>query len=393
LMPQMHINIVDNRLVAPTGHHFDICHGIARALAQIGINVRVLGNQRAPEEVVERFRAVNASFFRTFSHYSFAGTTPDQHAWGSTRSVVDQMVLETGAVEPSILNVFPSLTPEQLWAHSLCDRAPPMVGMVHWEPDFQNPHGGSIWNAASELIAKRGLQVSIGAIDPIIGDYLQTYSDHVPITSMPVPHGGIGKSSYPIYPETIGFFGHQRPERGSRLIPDLVGELLALGYGVVLHDTRGQFQRKGTPSKLRLLNGFVEDLCSEMAACDLIVCPMDRQSYAQRLSGIVCHAVAAGVPFVLPSGTLSAVRFNPLGSSCCYAEPHPPGIMNAIQKVASDYPKYSKSALEGSKAWNAQHGVDKFVWETILDVRNYAPGFRLPPEIESGLARARSLYR
>ena len=152
------------------------------------------------------------------------------------------------------------------------------------------------------------------------------------------------------------------------MIPALVGRLLALGYEVVVHDTMAQLSASSVIPGLRLLTEFVDDLGAAMAHCDLVICPMQFENYVHRMSGVVCCAVASGVPLVFPAGTLSSMRFHPLGSSACYIEHSVEGILQAVATVAADYPFYAKGAKRGAQYWRDNHGVDRFVDRALREI-------------------------
>jgi hypothetical protein len=275
--------------------------------------------------------------------------------------MIRQITSELASATPADLSLFPTLRSLEFAAFSLLENPAPMIGMVHLEPNFEHPHASRLWAMAADRVLQRNLNVTVCAIDPLIGDFLRTYSDSLPVIEMPVPLGGKPKLQYAQSLDIIGFFGHQREERGLAIIPPLVDKLLGLGYKVVIHDTRGRFSAKGTPSNLRLFNSFVGDLNLEMAKCDLVVCLMHWNRYLHRSSGIACTAIASGVPFVLPAGTLSAVRFCNPGSAACYYEHSIDGVMEAIQRIDSNYPKYTAAAKQGAMNWNKNHGVERFV--------------------------------
>jgi hypothetical protein len=362
---EMKIHILDHGLVAKSGHHFDYCHSIAQHLVEKGATVTVCAFQGAQPEVGEAFRALGCVFSLGFSRSAFAPTGFGTHAQQALEAIVHQAAAEMEAITGADLWVFPTLTADHLLAFAKTRNTPAMVGLAHTEPNRQHALGGRAWALGCENILQRGLKVRIGAVDPLVRDYLQTYSAGLPIWDMPIPVHGARRTGYPERPRTIGFFGHQRLERGIALIPELARQLLGQGYEVVLQDTRQQFQAQGMISRLHL-RGFASDLCAEMTTCDLVVCPMERRNYAHRLSGIAYSAVASGTPVVLPAGTLSAIRAQALGSSCAYVEHTVESILAAVEKLASDYPAHARAADRGATLFRQRHGVEKFV-QMLLD--------------------------
>ena len=363
----MKINILDHGLATQTGHHFDYCHSMAGRLIEKGVAVNVCVFQGAQPEVGAAFRALGCTFTPHFSQFAYAPPHFGAHPHRKLDAIAQQAAAEMNTLAGADLWLFPTLTADHLLAFSLTPNPPAMVGMVHADPHALHALGGRAWALGCDNILQRGLKVRIGAVDPLVGDYVQTYSAGLPIGTMPIPVYGPSRTHYLERPRTIGFFGHQRPERGLALIPNLTRQLLELGYDVVLHDTRQQLQSEGAHPRLHM-RAFASDLCAEMAACDLVVCPMDRRSYTQRLSGIVYSAVASGTPFVLPAGTLSAIRTQTLGASCAYVEHTVAGVLAAVQKLASSYPTYAQGAERGARLFRQQHGVDKFVQLLLNEV-------------------------
>jgi hypothetical protein len=195
----------------------------------------------------------------------------------------------------------------------------------------------------------------------------------MPVETFPVALDGPSRHGYTNALSTIGFFGSQREERGLDVIVPLAEQLLALGYKVVLHDTNGRFTNQAGNPHLRVLDRFVDDLQAEMAACDVVICPMRRESYAHRLSGIVCNAISCGIPVVLPAGTLAAARFQELGSIVCYLQHSTAGILHALQELERQYPRHAEAAQRAALQWRRTQGVAHFIDRVISTAAPAAP--------------------
>lgn len=357
----MHIHVFDNGLSSRTGHHFDFCLRLARSLTRRGHTVEMFGTLEAEPGLFEALAAEGVAGRGLFSYCSHTPLDLGFDPYSKLEAMVRTAASELRGVPPAQLNLFPSLTPLEFLAYSQSGIIAPTVGMAHGDPAFQNPFAARLWSLAAGNVRRQGLPFRLGAIDPVIADYLRTYLGGLPVSPFPIVQGGARKQRYAAALSIVGFFGAQRDERGMELLPELTERLLALGYHVVLHDTRRQFDSQPTPPNLRRMSAFVDDLHAEMTQCDLVVCPMWRESYVHRISGIVCDAVSSGVPFVLPAGTLSAARFYPLGSSACYHEQSVEGILHAIATVAADYAAYAAAAERAALQWPEQHGVERFV--------------------------------
>ncbi len=356
----MKISILDHGLAAKTGHHYDYCHSLAIHLIESGVSVNVCGFQGARPEVGSAFRDLGCKFTPAFSRSPYAAFMPGASGHRTLDAIARRASREMERIAGADLWLFPTLTADHLLAFAQTRNPPGMVGMVHTGPHALHALGGRAWALGCEKVLQRGLKARIGAIDPLVRDLVQTYSQDLPIVNLPIPTHGPSRTSYRDRPRTIGFFGHQRQERGIALIPELSRRLLGLGYELVVHDTRQQlhFENAGSTVQLR---AFASDLRAEMVSCDIVVCPMDRANYTQRLSGIAYSALASGVPAVLPAGTLSAMRTLGLGSSCNYVEHTVDGILGAIQRLAGNYPAYAQGAERGAALFRQQHGIEKFV--------------------------------
>ena len=267
-------------------------------------------------------------------------------------------------IPPANLNLFPSLTPNYLLGFTTLSDPGPMVGLAHSIANTFSPNGIYIWSLADRNCQNNG-NIHIATIDPLIKGYIRTHNENICLIDLPIPEGSTPRGAYEPNIKTIGFFGHQRNERGIDILPGLVEGLISNGYKVVLQDSMGKMATGQSGPNLKKINHFVENLGAEIAKCDLVVCPASVEPYTFRLSGIVLNAISTGVPFILPAGTLSALRYLELGSSACYFRHSAEDVMTAIEKIADNYPAYALQAKKAAADWNDSNGVEKFV-EGIL---------------------------
>lgn len=357
----MRIRIFDNGLRSATGHHFDYCLRLARCLTLRGHTVSVWGAYGMQDALFAAFRQFGCQPFALFSHFSHDTLESGEYAVGTLNALAQIAACELAGAEQADLSVFPTLTALQLAAWSRLEHGGPMAGLVHQPPGDEHPLGGALWADAAAQVRARSLPVSIGAIDPLIGESLRSASDALPIFDWPMPLDSSPKQHHLPQIGTIGFFGYQRLERGIALIPALTDALLNAGYSVLIHDTMGQFQPQGAIANLHLINGFVSDLGAAMAPCDLVVCTMQLEWYRQRTSGIACTAVASGIPLVLPAGTLSAQRYQALGSVACYDGQTVQAVLQAVQTSDLDYPQRAQAAERGARTWHQTQGTERFI--------------------------------
>ncbi len=357
----MRVNIFDNGMRSKTGHHFDFCLRLAKSCRARGYAVQVYGAIGTDANAIEAFAAADCPFVPLFSHFAYAPLDLGANIMAALERQARVMAGELSHAAPAELNLFPALKPLEFYGVSLSDLAGTCVGYAHAEPFHQGPVAAQVWRIASEHVRRRGLKFRMGAIDPLIAEFLAGYLDGIPVEAFPIALDGPGKAEYARTLTTIGFFGSQREERGFDIVAPLAEQLLALGHRVVLHDTHGRFTNNNGNPKLHILDNFVDDLGTEMARCDAIVCPMRPDQYAHRMSGIVCNAMACGIPVVLPAGTLAAARFGASGAVRCYLEHSVGAILQAVQGLGREYSRYAEAARQGALQWRATHGMERFV--------------------------------
>lgn len=357
----MRINIFDNGLQSRTGHHFDTVLRLASGFRARGWEVRVCGTTQADPAIAMAVAQTGSAFIPLFSHFAYAPLDLGADVTSGIERFAHRMAAEIERAPAADLNLFPSLKPLEFLGASFSRLSGPNVGYVHAEPFHQGPYSGWAWQTAARNVTHRAMRFFIGAIDPIVADFLAGYLGGIAVETFPFMQDGPSRQHYADKAGTIGFYGSQREERGRSLISPLAERLLAQGYRVVLHDTNGQFVNTNNNPGLRIIDGFVEDLQANMLECDLVVCPMQREQYVHRMSGIACCALSSGLPFVLPAGTLSAARFMPQGSCRPYLEHSPEGILHAISELTHDYPRHAEAARQAALRWRAEHGLERFI--------------------------------
>lgn len=364
----MRVNIFDNGLQAKTGHHFDFCLRLGAGLRARGHTVQVYGTALCDPAVALALAQKDCGFTALFSHFAYAPLELSASAPAELEQLARIAAGELARAAPADLNIFPSLKPLEFHAFALSGLTGKGIGYAHAEPSQQGVLAGQVWHLASQELRRHGGNFRIGAIDPVIAEFLASFLDGMPVDTFPIALDGPSRNGYADTPTTIGFFGSQREERGMDVIVPLAEQLLTLGYKVVLHDTNGRFTNQAGNPNLRVLDRFIDDLQAEMAACDIVVCPMRRENYAHRMSGIVCNAISCGIPVVLPAGTLAAARFRELGSLVCYMQHSVAGILLAVQELERHYAHHADMARQAALQWRATHGVEHFIDKVIESV-------------------------
>jgi len=182
----------------------------------------------------------------------------------------------------------------------------------------------------------------------------------------------------------IGFFGHQRAERGVDLIPELVTALLARGFEVVVQDSSDRRCGKGAVSRLlslwrssflphilckhreskgdnaRLTHlAYIEDFAAELSHCDLVIWPSRAEAYSQSLSGVVSECIATGVPIVVPAGCLPAQIAARYGCGVVFHDYSCVAIIAAVEEAARNFADLTARSRAAATAWHSQNGTDR----------------------------------
>jgi glycosyltransferase involved in cell wall biosynthesis len=196
-------------------------------------------------------------------------------------------------------------------------------------------------------------------MDPVVAALAAERSAGLTVAAAPIPHGHWARRQPAEQVRCVGFFGHQREERGLSALGPLVRELLARGLQVLLHDTRGGV----LPPEpgLEMVPGFVDDLGALMARCDLVLCPMDTDRYRQRLSGTATSAIASGVPVVLPAGTLTAQLWRDAGSVLSYEGDSMQDLLRCVDQVRANAAHFARQAQTAAQEWQRCHGLERFI--------------------------------
>ncbi len=355
------VSLLDHGLAGRTGHHFDLTLNLARRLREAGHRVSVCGHRDPAPEVGAAFAREGFEYHGRFTDPAGVPKALREGAASAWSGRVQRIARELAATPPADLWLFPTLTVDHLAALAALPEPPPVAGLVHEAPDSLGRGAPELWTGACRTLRSRALRVALGAIDPDLADLLRPASAGLDVHTFPVPWEGRPRGAYPARPRRVGFFGHQRRERGLARLPELAASLLRGGFEVLLHDSRGRIPRAAGASRLQVLNGFLEDLDAAVGTCDLLVCPMDPVRYRMRLSGIVLQAVASGIPFVVPEGTLSCRRFAPTGCCRAYAGGGPAEALGAIEALAEDYPRYSRASASLAQRWAETQGEVRFL--------------------------------
>lgn len=361
----MKISIVDPGLNALSGHHFDQDYRLAIALGRLGADVEVHALRSAEPEVEKAFLDIGISFHRTFRIGTYEGVTPGAEDLNTCLTYARQTEEDLRGLPPTDVAYWPSLGPFQLLAMTRQPYGSRRIGGLDGNINGFTDWGAELINQAARILAQTGGKVTLGAYDRRMADVYAPLLHPLAVGCLPVPYDFRPRvATVATAPRRIGFFGHQRPERGIEMLPDLIRELIDRGKLVVMHDSGLALNVSGEHPNLTVL-GFTNDIAAEIAACDLVVWPSDAASYATRTSGIVWTAIATGTPLVMPALCLPARIALERGAAVFFGTNCLPSIAEAIGIAERGYPALLELAGRRALEWSRTEGIERLALRII----------------------------
>lgn len=357
----MKINILDAGLVDKGGHHFDIDRNVVRYLVEAGHDVRVYAYVGAIDEVKEIIGAYAPveAVFRSF-HYA----TPedaDFYAGELTRFLRDaeKLAEDLQHVRPADLWFWPTMSAQHLLA---CARVMPdagVVGCIHEDPGIATRSvGAQMWRYALLEAHRKKLRFTAGSVEPELRFRYMEIMPDARFIVFPHPFDGTPIEQPKRELKKIGFFGHQRPEKGTNVIGRVIGQLVTDGYDILFQDSWGLLKMRDHP-QIEALD-FVDDLTGPLKACDLVVLPYEVERYRAHGSGILAHCLILGIPVVGPFGTIPGRLIEQFRVGPLFQRTEGRSIHAAIKQAEANYARYAANAFNLSRQYSKQNGVAHF---------------------------------
>ncbi|HET7604798.1 MAG TPA: glycosyltransferase [Sphingomicrobium sp.] len=366
----MKINILDAGLCYRVGHHYDYDLKLLRHYAGAGHDVHVYGMAGMSKEVAAVFRKFGGvtRLFRTHPYkaadeYDWYAGEIVQHARESANIAED-----LNSVRPADVWIWPTLRAAEVDACASRGIKVPMVGCVYWEPGVESRSiGAMLWRDALLLAEEAGLRFTLASVEaelrhrfmPIVPSGRFAVIPH-PVDGPPIPE-----------PKTalkrIGFFGHQREEKGLEMVKPLLSRLVGEGYRITFQNSDRDAPLPEFPG-VDLLE-YVEDIAVPIAECDLVVLPYDVQQYRARGSGILMECLALGVPVTAPVGTLPGRIIERQGVGPLFAANKPAVIYQAIKAARRNYPGFAANAHKAAREFCKRNGIGPFASALLAAAR------------------------
>ena len=176
-------------------------------------------------------------------------------------------------------------------------------------------------------------------------------------------------------PITVGVLGHQRPDKGYHLMPEIARLLLAHEPDARLLIHNGDPEGMARVQQELRAHAAVETrvtlneqaagpaLWAELlAASDLILCPYEPARFVASYSAVAAEALANGIPIVVPGGTTLARMLTTFGGpGSAFPNHTPASIVDATRAVLADFDAAAARAEAAAAQWNATMGVANMV--------------------------------
>ena len=176
-------------------------------------------------------------------------------------------------------------------------------------------------------------------------------------------------------PITVSTIGHQRPDKGYHLMPQIARLLLAHepDVRILIHNCVPEQMPKvqeelrahaAVESRITLNEQTAgpELWASLLRQSDLILCPYEPARYAASYSFVATEALVHAIPVVVPANTSLSRLLDAYGGPGTTFESHDPvAIVAAIRRALADFDAVATRAGVAAERWNATMGVGNMV--------------------------------
>lgn len=353
----MRISILDPQLRMLSAHFMDLDLRLADHWAKQGHTVTVHCGKDAPATLDPLFTGAKATLKRTFTGLSRVWIRPGIDNVEELRLAAATYHQDLRELEATDLMVWPSASGVCAMAHALSGVSAPAVFGIFEHPGTNSAAGPGAYAAAKEYMRLRRQKVAWGVY---VEDFAPAWSSILGsgnLHLLPYPTAGRPRAQKPSGPLRIGFTGALRPERCIDLTAPLIKQLLDKGFAVKLQDSRGDVPAFSHDRLERF--GFLQDITSVIAACDLLVWPAQAINYMGRPSGVVAESIACGVPLVMSSACYPSEMAIKQGATVFFQRPALNEILEATELAAKQIEALREKALLCAKRWNRKQGIER----------------------------------
>jgi glycosyltransferase involved in cell wall biosynthesis len=363
----MKINILDAGIRHQAGHHYDYGIKLVRELVSAGHDVEVYGASIMDDTVMAAFGALAP----ISKHFTVWPHNPperyDFYAGSFVRNRVDPPIIarDLGKVRKADLWIFPTIWAQEIAACAIRGVDVPVVGCIYWDPGIEWKSDDACFLRSALLLAHSAkVDITLTSVEPEMRDRFLPIMPNGKFVTIPQPVDGPRLPQAKKALKRIGFFGHQRVEKGISLLRGLLPRLVQDGYSITYQDSFTKIELPNLPGIERL--GYVPDIAEPIAKCDLVVLPYDVDRYRARGSGIVVECLALGVPVTAPLGTLPGRTIERYGVGPVFTVPKGPPVYNAIKMADQNFASFAKKAHQVAGDFGARNGSAHFA-NALLD--------------------------
>ena len=173
----------------------------------------------------------------------------------------------------------------------------------------------------------------------------------------------------------IGFFGHQRRNKGFHLLPELVPLIMAAhpNVRILVHNGVPEDEKEictsldgiaAATGRLETVWGALDaqTYAEVMDRIDLMVLPYQPEVYIIVSSGLHSEALANGIVTVVPAGTsLEMQRQEVAGGGVSFAPWSVDAILSAIGQALEQFDELAMAAWQSASRWGQISGPDCYV--------------------------------
>jgi glycosyltransferase involved in cell wall biosynthesis len=395
----MRLYYVDPGMLNNEGHHASWCRGIVGEVRARGIEVKIMTYAGIDAGLRAELGAI--PFFRAFG-YGWTDGDPVSgwlNWFESAATVTGADLARLTRIGADDLLFFMAGGPPQLqavlrWLKRFAPGLSPHVAFdLFMEPglDAVSEPGDIAYTVRDPREDARAILFRFAAREFADGDFARLHLVTAeratskayrllldqPVGVLPVAH----PATAPLVnragrrPITASLLGHQRPEKGSHLIPAVARQLLSEcddirvlvhGVGSAEFSQHQAVLRAMAATDTRLI--LEERVADEalwrqlLASTDLMLCPYDARRYALRNSGIVSEAIANGIPLVVPAGTALVRVMKEFGAGgVTFTRPIPQAIVGATKRALANFDALAGASWTAAQRWREVHGISRFV--------------------------------